>query len=541
MDSPSQPSLGTVDAAAKVGDSEIRFETGLTAGQAGGAVVAYIGDTVLHVTTTASARPKEHLDFFPLTVDYEERMYAAGKIPGGFIKRESRPSEAAILAMRLTDRPIRPLFPKGYRNDVQVVLTVLSTDQENDPDILAINGASAALSISHIPFLGPIGAVRVGYLDGQFITNPTITQLDESQLDLVVAGTRDAVMMVEAGATILPESVMADAIEYGLSELQKSIDLQEKLVATVGVPKKMPFVAPRADSVVKLGASLAEGSPEFVVLDLETTAFKPENGFIVDVAAVKVRDGQVIDRFESLVNPGRSIVGHQVHGIRDEDVASAPTAAEVLPRFVEWVGGAALVAHNIGFDLPFIQRHLPPEVRWEPKAVYDTLELGYQIHPDAGGHKKSSPELAVDDRAVASGLRLLGEHDPEQYQDCHSPDVDQDLERGERRRVEHHEVSCYPEERPRHEQRRVHHVAANHHAERRDERHPGEEEECDYQAASSFSVTGRSTVLGAFLAVALFFFLTAGLGSTVGSTGRSPNCLASSSRLYAWASNSSVW
>ena len=154
---------------AEIGGQPFSLEAGKLAEQADGAVLVRYGDTVL-LATAVSAEPREGIDFFPMTVVYEERMYAAGKIPGGFIKRESRPSEAAILAMRLTDRPIRPLFPKGYKQDVQIVLTVLSTDQENDPDILAINGASAALSISSIPFMGPVGAVRVGYIDGKFVT-----------------------------------------------------------------------------------------------------------------------------------------------------------------------------------------------------------------------------------------------------------------------------------------------------------------------------------------------------------------------------------
>jgi polyribonucleotide nucleotidyltransferase len=371
---------------AEIGAGPFSFEAGKLAEQADGAVLVRFGDTVV-LATAVSSEPREGLDFFPLTVDYEERMYAAGKIPGGFIKRESRPSEAAILAMRLTDRPIRPLFPKGYKNDVQIVLTVLSTDQENDPDILAINGASAALSVSSIPFLGPIGAVRVGRIRGQFVTNPTNSQLDESEMDLVVAGTRDAVMMVEAGANILPEAVMADAITYGQAELQKSIDLQLKLVEAAGKPKKTPFLGPKADSIVKLGAALAQGNAEFVVFDLETTAMKPENGYVVDIAALRVRDGQVVDRFESLVNPGRAIVGHQVHGISDGDVAGASTAAEVLPRFAEWVGDAPVVAHNVAFDLPYVLRHMPNDVHWQPSAVYDTLELAYQLYPDAGGYK----------------------------------------------------------------------------------------------------------------------------------------------------------
>jgi polyribonucleotide nucleotidyltransferase len=391
---------------AEIGGKPFSMEAGKLAEQADGAVIVRYGDTVVLATAVASKEPREGADFFPLTVDYEERMYAAGKIPGGFIKRESRPSEAAILAMRLTDRPIRPLFPKGYFNDVQVVLTVLSTDMENDPDILALNGASAALSISHIPFMGPVGAVRVGRINGEFVTNPTNSDLDESELDLVVAGTRDAVMMVEAGAKILPEDVMADAIAYGHQELQKSIDLQEKLVASVGTPKKMPFVGPKAASVAQLGKLLAEGKSEFVVFDLETTSMKPENGYIVDIAALRVRDGQVVDRFESLVNPGRPIVGHQVHGISTDDVANAPTASEVLTNFVQWVGDAPVVAHNISFDLPYVLRHLPNDVQWEPKA-FDTLELGYQLYPDAGAWKLGDLVRFVFGRDLAAAHRAM--------------------------------------------------------------------------------------------------------------------------------------
>ena len=233
---------------AEIGGQAFSMEAGKLAEQADGAVIVRYGDTVVLATAVAAKEPREGADFFPLTVDYEERMYAAGKIPGGFIKRESRPSEAAILAMRLTDRPIRPLFPKGYYNDVQVVLTVLSTDQENDPDILALNGASAALSISHIPFMGPVGAVRVGRIDGEFVTNPTNSQLDESELDLVVAGTREAVMMVEAGAKILPE--------YGHGRCDR---LRPRRAPEVDRPpgearrlgrqrrRRQPFVGPKAD------------------------------------------------------------------------------------------------------------------------------------------------------------------------------------------------------------------------------------------------------------------------------------------------------
>ena len=194
--------------------------------------------------TANRSEPRPGLDFFPLTVDFEERMYAAGKIPGGFIKREGRASEAATLAARLTDRPIRPLFPEGYKDDIQLVITVLSTDHENDPDILGTIAASAALTISEIPFQGPVGAVRVGRIDGELVLNPTYPQLAESELDLVVSGTRDAIMMVEAGVKILPEDVMAEAILFGHRSLAPLIDLQEQLRELVGKPKRVPYIEP---------------------------------------------------------------------------------------------------------------------------------------------------------------------------------------------------------------------------------------------------------------------------------------------------------
>src|SRR2546430_10115745 len=165
-----------------------------------------------YTTLFRSNEPREGIDFFPVTCDYEEKLYAAGKIPGAFLRREGRPSEQAILTSRLTDRPIRPLFPDGFRNDVQVVSTVLSVDQESDPAILSINGASAALTISDIPFQGPIGAVRMGYIDGQLVVNPKTPDMERSELDLVVAGTRDAILMVEAGAKGVSEQLVVDAL-----------------------------------------------------------------------------------------------------------------------------------------------------------------------------------------------------------------------------------------------------------------------------------------------------------------------------------------
>ncbi|MDQ3871068.1 MAG: polyribonucleotide nucleotidyltransferase, partial [Chloroflexota bacterium] len=255
----------TVSFATDLGGRTLTIETGKLALLAGGAVTVRYGDTLVLGTANRSD-PRPGLDFIPLTVDLEERMYAAGKIPGGFIKRESRPSEAAILAARLTDRPIRPLFPEGYKDDVQVVLTVLSTDQENDPDVIGTIAASAALTISEIPFLGPVAAVRVGRLDGEFVLNPTITQLEESEVDLVVAGTRDAIMMVEAGARIVPESVMAEAIMFGHRCLGPIIDLQEQLREQVGKPKRMPYIEPGTESVLAFVKAVEENRP-FVVFD----------------------------------------------------------------------------------------------------------------------------------------------------------------------------------------------------------------------------------------------------------------------------------
>jgi polyribonucleotide nucleotidyltransferase len=223
-----------------IGDRTLSIEVGKLALQADGAVTVKFGDTVVLVTACASAEPREGIDFLPLTIDYEERLYAAGKIPGSFFRREGRPSTEAVQAGRLTDRPLRPLFPKGYRNDVQVVITVLSADQENDPDILATMGASTALCMSEIPFSEPVSSVRVGYIDGQYIINPTFTQLQNSQLDLVVASTRDAVMMVEAGAKGVPEDVALEAIRFAHEANQEIIALEQEIITEHGKPKK-PF------------------------------------------------------------------------------------------------------------------------------------------------------------------------------------------------------------------------------------------------------------------------------------------------------------
>ncbi|HET9848077.1 MAG TPA: polyribonucleotide nucleotidyltransferase [Candidatus Dormibacteraeota bacterium] len=221
----------------ELGGRELTADAGHVAQQASGAVTIRSGDTMLLVTATMAASPREGIDFFPLTADYEEKLYAAGKIPGGFIRREGRPSEQAILTSRLMDRPIRPLFPKDFRNDVQVIATVLSVDQESDPAVLAINGASLALTISPIPFQGPIGAVRMGLLDGQLVVNPSVSRMEESGLDLVVAGTREAIIMVEAGAKEIPEEQIVEALRVAHREIVRLCEWQEEFARVVGKQK----------------------------------------------------------------------------------------------------------------------------------------------------------------------------------------------------------------------------------------------------------------------------------------------------------------
>lgn len=228
--------------------SPISLESGWIAKQAGGSVIVRQGETMILVTV-CSAPAKTEQDFFPLVVEYQEKAYAAGKIPGGFFRREGKPSEQEILVSRLTDRPIRPLFPDGFVQEVQVICTVLSVDGTHSPDVLAICGASAALHISNLPFLGPIAAVRVGRINGQLVINPAFADSDKSDIDLIIAGSKDAIVMVEGGAKVVPEQEILDALFFGHQELQKIIKLQEDLRAKVGVPK-IEFVAPEHDQAI---------------------------------------------------------------------------------------------------------------------------------------------------------------------------------------------------------------------------------------------------------------------------------------------------
>lgn len=221
-----------------VGGRLLEFELGKICEQANGQVMVKYGESVVSVTVCASKEAREDIDFLPLSCDYEEKMYASGKIPGGFIRREGRPSEKAILSSRLMDRPLRPLFPKGYHNDVVVVATVMSVDLDCETDIMAMVGASVAIATSDIPWEGPIAAVRVGRVDGRFIINPTLEQREQSDINLTVAGTKDAIMMVEAGADEVPEEVMLDAIFFGHEEIKKLVEFIDEIVTEVGKPKK---------------------------------------------------------------------------------------------------------------------------------------------------------------------------------------------------------------------------------------------------------------------------------------------------------------
>ena len=276
------------------------IETGKLAGQADGTVTIRYGDTVVLVTVCTSDEPREGADFLPLTIDYEERLYAAGKIPGGFIRREGRPSQEAILACRLTDRPLRPLLPKDWRRDIQVIVTVLSADQENDPDILAVIGGSAVLSISEVPFAGPVSAVHVGYIDDEMVLNPTLAQLEDSRLDLVVVSTRESIVMVEAGAKEVSEDTILQAIEFGHQANQPIIELQEQLKQACGKPKlEVP--------AVPTGTELESAVSESIGDRLAPALTEPD----------KIKRNQILDRLK------KEITERLAESFPEKNIASA--------------------------------------------------------------------------------------------------------------------------------------------------------------------------------------------------------------------------
>src|SRR6201994_4683533 len=245
------------------GGKTLQFETGHWAKQAQGSAIVRSGDNVVLGTACCNPEPREGIDFFPLTVDYREYTYAGGRIPGGFIKREGRPSEREILTARQIDRPIRPLFPDGFKCETQVIAFVLSADTENDPDVAGINGASAALTISDIPFLGPIGAVRVGLVDGQFIINPTYAEMRDSLLNIMVVGTADGIVMIESGAKEVKEETVVDAIEFAHTEIKKICAAINQLREKAGKEKRK-VTPPEFDQAYydslkkKIGADLTD-------------------------------------------------------------------------------------------------------------------------------------------------------------------------------------------------------------------------------------------------------------------------------------------
>ncbi|BDY03852.1 polyribonucleotide nucleotidyltransferase [Ferrimonas sp. YFM] len=325
------------------GRHTVTLETGVIARQADAAVLASMGDTTVLVTVVGKKQADPGRDFFPLTVNYQEKTYAAGKIPGGFFKREGRPSEGETLTARLIDRPIRPLFPKGFKNEVQVVATVVSVDPEIQPDVVAMIGASAALALSGIPFAGPIGCARVGYKDGDYLLNPSITELEESDLDLVVAGTADAVLMVESEAAMLSESVMLGAVVFGHQEQQKVIAAINELKAEAGKPT-WDWTAPeKNEALIAKVAELAEAD----MGDAYRITDKMERKDAVDAVKAKAKeallaeneelDGQeisdVLGSLEKTVVRGRVLAGEpRIDGRNTKMIRALSVAPGVLPR-----------------------------------------------------------------------------------------------------------------------------------------------------------------------------------------------------------------
>jgi len=324
------------------GGRRLQLETGRMARQADGAVLVSSGDTVVLVTAVARREMKPGQDFFPLTVNYQEKAYAAGKIPGGFFKREGRPAEKETLTSRLIDRPIRPLFPKGFMNEVQVIATVLSVDRDNDPDILALVGASAALAISGIPFNGPIGAARVGYIDGQYVLNPSYSQLSSSQLDLVVSGTRQAVLMVESEAQQLSEEIMLEAVMFGHAQFQPVIETIEALAREAG-KSRWEWVAPVADAA--LGALVREKATPllqeaYALMDKQARSKRLEEvqqSMAIAFAAEDAQRGDLVrgllKKIETSIVRGRILDGApRIDGRDSRTVRPITIEAGVLPR-----------------------------------------------------------------------------------------------------------------------------------------------------------------------------------------------------------------
>jgi polyribonucleotide nucleotidyltransferase len=326
------------------GAHQVTLETGEIARQAGGAVIASMGDTVVMVTVVGSKTADPSRGFFPLTVDYQEKTYAAGRIPGGFFKREGRPSEKETLTCRLIDRPIRPLFPKGFMNEVQVVANVLSSDPEIDADISAMLGTSAAIAVSGIPFSGPLGACRVGYVDGEYVLNPTASQLAESQLNLVVAGTSNAVLMVESEANCLPEEVMLGSVVYGHEQMQNAIQAIGEFASEAGA-QAWEWEAPEADAGLadKVAAEASSAITEAYAIADKLDRQERLAAIRDDVVAALVSDAEdspsegdvrgATAKLEKSIVRGRIIAGEKrIDGRDTSTVRPISIRTGVLPR-----------------------------------------------------------------------------------------------------------------------------------------------------------------------------------------------------------------
>ncbi|MBI4879344.1 MAG: polyribonucleotide nucleotidyltransferase, partial [Planctomycetes bacterium] len=330
-----------------IGGQKLSIETGALAKQADGAVVVSYGDSVVLVTAQ-SAKGREGIDFFPLTVEYREKFSSGGRFPGGFIKREGRPSNREILTMRLIDRPMRPLFPEGYVQEVQIIGNLLSADRQNDPDVLALTGASAALTISSIPFLGPIAGVRVGMVDGEFILNPKTDEREQSSLDLIVAGTRDAVVMVEGGGKQVSEKDVVEAIQFGHEAIQEIIPMIEELREKAGKPKA-EFAPPEADGA--LAARLRRGfearlrdalqtegklARQQAIDALREEAVAAESAGIEDAGELLVRTKEVVKAFGEMAwQNERALIldkGRRVDGRAPDEIRAISVDLGVLPR-----------------------------------------------------------------------------------------------------------------------------------------------------------------------------------------------------------------
>ncbi|MCB1482903.1 MAG: polyribonucleotide nucleotidyltransferase, partial [Rhodobiaceae bacterium] len=328
------------------GGRPLVLETGKVARQADGAVMATYGETTVLATVVSEKQPKAGFDFFPLTVNYQEKFFAAGRIPGGYFKREGRPTEKETLTSRLIDRPIRPLFAEGYKCDTQVIITVLSHDMENDPDVVGMVAASAALTLSGVPFMGPIGGARVGRINGEFVLNPTLDQMPETELDLVVAGTADAVLMVESEAKELSEEDMLGAVMFGHKGFQPVIDAIIKLAEKAAKEPREHVVADLSDIAAK-AAEIAEGDLRAAYKIKEKTErknaidaakakvtehFFPE-GNVPEDGPTKVQVGDVLKKLEAkIVRWGILDDGVRIDGRKVDQVRPIVSEAGILPR-----------------------------------------------------------------------------------------------------------------------------------------------------------------------------------------------------------------